>query len=280
MIFADHEENKQLTERLERSVKDGRISHAYLFEGPLDTDKIAFAKAFIKGVLCPAELSPVNRGENCGKCEICDKVDHDNHEDIIFIQKDGKSVKDDAITDMQERLKVKPLSGKNIAIICDSDHMTARAQNRLLKTLEEPLGNAMIILLSENMENLTSTILSRCVKFRINGSVQASGIKKAARARAKAQELVDLCLTGAPYYRIRERLGAKKLTDDDAVMLLDEMEQVYRNLIIDNNEKDVPLYDFKRLYDGIYAIEETKTEIRQNVKVSYAMQNLIIKIGG
>ena len=46
--------------------------------------------------------------------------------------------------------------------------MTLRAQNRLLKTLEEPPGEAVIILLSENMENLVQTVQSRCVKYRIN----------------------------------------------------------------------------------------------------------------
>ncbi|MBQ6496679.1 MAG: hypothetical protein IJI74_05880 [Firmicutes bacterium] len=280
MNFADYEDNRKLIDRLEQSVQDGRISHAYLFEGPETVDKLAFAKSFIKGVLCPPGRSPAGRGENCGRCELCDKIDHDNHEDIIYIQKDGKSVKDEAIIAMQERLKVKPLEGKNIAVICDSDQMTARAQNRLLKTLEEPLGKAMIILLSENMENLTSTILSRCVKFRINGSSEPAEGKKAANIRAKAEEIVGLCLKKAPYYQIRGKLNARKLTDDDASMLLDEMERVYRNIIIDNDKNDVPLYDLDRLYDRIYAIEETRKELRLHVSITYALQNLILKIGG
>ena len=276
MKFTDYDENKKLVQRLERSVKEGRVSHAYLFEGPGNVDKMGFAKAFIKGVICPPQQSEQTRGENCGRCDLCEKVDHDNHEDIIYIEKDGKSIKDSAIIEMQERLKVKPLRGKNIVVICDSDLMTDRAQNRLLKTLEEPLGNAMIILLTENMENLAGTILSRCVKFRINGSSKGQG-KKAANLHAKAQELVDMCLRKEPFYKIRGKLGSRKLSDEDAAKLLDEMELVYRNLIIDNNKNDVPLYAFERLYDEIYMIESARKEIRQNVSPSYALKNLILR---
>ena len=278
MNFGIYDENRKLIDRLEQSVKDGRVSHAYLFEGPGNVDKLDFAKSFIKGVLCPPQISPQARGENCGRCELCEKIDHDNHEDIIYIQKDGKSIKDSAIIQMQERLKVKPLRGKNIAIICDSDLMTDRAQNRLLKTLEEPLGDAMIILLSENMENLASTILSRCVKFRIQAPAKAGKGKKASNTHAKAEEIVQMCLNGEPFYKVRAKLGTKKYTDEEANLILDEMESVYRNIIIDNDNQDVPLYDFDRLYESIYAIETARKEIRQNVSASYALKNLILKI--
>ena len=79
MILDTGRENAKLKERLERIVREKRISHAYLFEGPSDMDKEAFARGFIKGILCPKGL-----GENCGECSICDKVDHGNHEDISY----------------------------------------------------------------------------------------------------------------------------------------------------------------------------------------------------
>ena len=161
MILETGTDNSRLAERLERLVREGRISHAYIFEGPSDIDKEAFARGFIKGVLCPKGL-----GENCGMCSICSKIDHGNHEDITYFQKDGMSVKDAAIMTLQEKIKVRPTGDRNVFVISDCDTMTPKAQNSLLKTLEEPPGDALIILLSENMENLTPTILSRCVKDR------------------------------------------------------------------------------------------------------------------
>jgi len=276
MRFAEYEENRRLIERLQRSVTDGRVSHAYLFEGPETVDKLAFAKAFIKGVLCPDR-----RGENCGKCEICGKIDHDNHEDILYISKgDRASVRDSAIIEMQEHLKVKPLGSKSIAVIQDCDLMTTRAQNRLLKTLEEPVGNTLIILLSENMENLTQTILSRCVKFRINPSLDRTVGKKESNRRAKAEMIADMCLKREPYYKIKEVLGSKKFTDEEVSVMLDEIEEVYRKYITDNYSESLPKYDFDRLYDGIYTIEEARKEIAFNVSVNYVIKNLILKLGG
>ena len=276
MIFPGSDENKKLIERLDKSVKDGRISHAYLFEAPGTVDREAFAKAFVKGVLCPAELSPDKRGENCGLCEICDKIDHDNHEDVMYISKDGNSIKDEAIIAMQEHLKVKPVGDRNIAVIYDSGSMTLRAQNRLLKTLEEPLGNTLMILFTENMESLVSTILSRCVKFRVNSPSGKAG-RKESNIRAKAAEIVDMSLRGEPFYKIRDKMNVGKLTNDDAVKLIDEMELVYRNIIIENCSKDKPFYDFDRIYEGIHNAEEAKNEIRSNVSVKYALGNLILK---
>lgn len=276
MRFAEQEENRRLIERLHRSVADGRVSHAYIFEGPETVDKLAFAKAFVKGVLCPD-----GRGENCGKCEICGKIDHDNHEDILYISKgDRATVRDSAIIEMQEHLKVKPLGGKSVAVIQDCDLMTAKARNRLLKTLEEPAGDTLIILLSENMEILEPTIKSRCVKFRINPSASRPIGKKESNRRAKAEEIADMCLRREPYYKIREVLGSKKLTDEEVSVMLDEIEEVYRKYITDNYSESLPKYEFDRLYDGIYMIEEARKELAFHVSVNYAIKNLILKLGG
>ena len=270
MNFGIYDENRKLIDRLEQSVKDGRVSHAYLFEGPGNVDKLDFAKSFIKGVLCPPQISPQARGENCGRCELCEKIDHDNHEDIIYIQKDGKSIKDSAIIQMQERLKVKPLRGKNIAIICDSDLMTDRAQNRLLKTLEEPLGDAMIILLSENMENLASTILSRCVKFRIDATSQTAEDES-------AETLIRMALEGRKFHELVHEAGDDLKDRIKAGQLLDSMERVYREMLF-TEHKDIQTYKPEEICRYIECIEEARARIDQKMSAEYAMKELLLEI--
>ena len=71
MRFEIDEDNRILVQRLERVVRDDRVSHAYILEGDHRIDKRAFTESFVKGILCPKHL-----GENCGECSICDKVDH------------------------------------------------------------------------------------------------------------------------------------------------------------------------------------------------------------
>lgn len=257
--------NSRLIDRLENTVQEGRISHAYIFEGPSNIDKAAFARSFIKGVLCPD-----GRGDNCGRCSICDKIDHGNHGDITYIEKDGLSVKDAAIELIQEKVNVKPLGDRNIVVIGDCDTMTPRAQNRLLKTLEEPPGNSVLILLSENMENLTQTILSRCVKFRIEAGEQDI-------VDGKAEKLVKMALEGEPFYAMCteiEEYGKDKIKIE---ILLDSMEQVYRKYIV-TSQKKISRYKFENIYDSIIDIEDARKNLRQGMAAGYALKNLLLKI--
>lgn len=265
MNFGCGENNSRLEQRLEKAVAEDRISHAYLFEGPGNVDKIAFAKGFIKGIFCPKNL-----GENCGSCSLCDKVDHDNHEDVEYIFRDGLSVKDAAVEAIQEKLNVKPLGDRNVVVISDCDTMTARAQNRLLKTLEEPPGQSLLILLSENMENLAQTILSRCVKFRIEGD--DLGI-----ADAKAEEIIRKSMEGAYFHELSSLAGDYLKGKADIDVLLDSMEQAYRSFMTEKKE-GVPIYSFDDLYGNIHAIEEARKQIRLGMSQGNALKSLLLKI--
>lgn len=257
--------NSKVTYRLEKAIHEGRVSHAYIFEGPVDAGKKAFAKNFLKKVLCPN-----HRGENCGRCNICAKVDHDNHEDIMYIEKDGLSVKDRAVEQVQEKLGVKPLGSVNAVVISDCDTMTARAQNRLLKTLEEPPGNAIIILLSENMENLTQTILSRCVKLRIDSCGETL-------REEKAYAIVEMALEGRSFYEIKNEAGVFLKDREKTWALLDSMERIYEDHL-NTKPTELPKYTFEKIYDSIKYIEEARKHIRQGMSPNYALKKLILKI--
>ena len=270
MILKGFEGNEKLIQRLIATIHNETISHAYIFEGEAALDKTAFAKAFVKAILCEE-----NPGEGCDCCSTCRKIEHDNYEDLIYVSADGKSIKDEAIERLQERLKVKPYGSRNIAIISDADTMTLRAQNRLLKTLEEPAKGTVLILLSENIENLTNTILSRCVKFRLNyyGRENYEGMI------GKAEEVADLLMRGAPFYQRKEAV-AEILKDDNKVMaFLDALEKVYRDFLVIPSEKG-RLYKKSQIYNNVSLIEETRRQLLKGVSKSYAIKDLMIKIGG
>ena len=265
MILGEGKEYNRLKERLEKIVREKRISHAYLFEGPSDIDKEAFARGFIKGILCPKGL-----GENCGACSICSKVDHGNHEDVGWFCRDGLSVKDAAVTAIQEKLSVRPVGERNIIVISDCDTMTTKAQNRLLKTLEEPPGDAVIILLSENMENLAQTILSRCVKFRIDAQPQSAEDEKAA-------QLIEMALAGRRFHELVHEAGDCLRDRTKAWQLLDSMERVYRDLLFQEH-RDVRTYKPDDICRYVAGIEEARTRIRQKMSAEYAMKELLLEV--
>lgn len=270
MRFGKADENDNLIRRINSAVKNDRVSHAYIFEAPGYVDKKRFAEAFAKAVLCPKHL-----GENCGECSICDKIDHGNHEDMIYICPDGGSVKDAAIMKMQEELKTKPFGSRHIAIVESSDTMTLRAQNRLLKTLEEPPGKSLIILLSENMENLAQTIQSRCVKYRINHGDNTN----TDYLMEKAGHIVSMALNRAPFYRIKKETDDISGSREEAYGFLDAVQAVLRDMMMEGN-KEISVYKADKLAESIYAAETARKQIREGVSPSYAIKNLMIVIGG
>lgn len=270
MHFKNQSDNEVLINRLESVVINDRVSHAYILEGSVSADKKNFAEAFIKGILCSRNL-----GENCGECSTCGKIDHGNHEDLIYINPESGNIKDADIVNMQERLKTKPFGDRNIVIIENADTMTLRAQNRLLKTLEEPPGKTVIFLLSENMENLTQTIQSRCVKYRINyfGSDSYDYMLE------KASQIAEMAFRRAPFYRIKDEAEEIFRDTEKTAAFLDSLEVVYRDMLINGNNS-ISLYKEEDIINNIHAVEAAGRKIRQGVSAAYALKKLFLTIGG
>ncbi|WZL73421.1 DNA polymerase III subunit delta' [Clostridiaceae bacterium 35-E11] len=164
MNFKDIIGQEQVIYYLKQTIINKKIAHAYIFEGPPEVGKGMAALAFAKGIQCK------NYGQDaCNICSACVKANRSNHPDIKIIEPEGKSIKNRQIEEFQQDLLRKPYeSNRKIYIIKKANDMTISAQNRLLKTLEEPPPYAVILLMSTNVNSFLPTIKSRCqiVKFR------------------------------------------------------------------------------------------------------------------
>ncbi len=285
MGLMDRKRNEKVISRLLHSIHKETVSHAYVFEADRCMDKLDFAKNFVKAVLCKEDGI-----DACDLCVSCKKIDHENHEDVFYVFSDGGSIKDEAIEELQGRLKKKPLSGdRNVVIVGDADTMTLRAQNRFLKTLEEPAPGTLIILLSENTENLVKTILSRCVVIHLNTDTSDEILE----AREQAAQLGELLLRGDPFYKICKRVEAFTENRENAYLFLDALESWFRDLMLvpyDRNQtlllekgktdelKQLHLrYDMNKAYRIVAAIEAARRELKQNINVSYALKNMVLE---
>lgn len=162
MALSDVIGNDMIVRRLKILKAADIVSHAYVFEGPDGIGKRFTAFNFAKTLFCRE-----NDDDACEECLSCKKLNHENHQDFYYITPEGNSIKDMQIEMLQENIQKKPFSSdRTIFVIDKADSMTTRAQNRLLKTLEEPPGNITIILLAENSGNIVPTILSRCIIFK------------------------------------------------------------------------------------------------------------------
>ncbi len=269
MSLREYKEFGRLTERISRAISRGNVSHAYIIEGDSCINKVRFAKDFIKAILCPEEP-----GFGCDGCVVCRKIDHDNYEDLYTAQADDLSVKDASISALQEKLKNKPSGGmRNIAIIEDADTMTPRAQNRLLKTLEEPNDGTVIVLLSENTENLLQTITSRCIIYRLGNFVDSSENFNL----AGAEEIMEMIFTESYFCDMKDRLGKIAKDRKEAFQLLDGLERLYRRYLTADGPQAVRK---EKLIANIKYIEEARRDLLANVNYKYAIRNLILKLGG
>ncbi len=160
-VFSDIAGQEHVTSTLSNELKEGKISHAYLFNGSRGTGKTTCARILAKAVNC---LNPQD-GNPCNECEMCRGIDNGSILDVIEI--DAASNRGvDNIRDLTDEANFTPANAKYRVYIIDEVHMlTIEAFNALLKTLEEPPEHVKFILATTEVHKLPPTILSRCQRF-------------------------------------------------------------------------------------------------------------------
>lgn len=206
----------RIAQQFRRALQRRRLASTFLFVGPSGVGKRRFALKLAQGLLCD-EVAP-ERLEPCGHCAACQQVQAGSHPDVELVGKPEEKAfipLETFIGDDEHRnreglcynISLKPFSGKRrIAIIDDADYLNREGANCLLKTLEEPPPNAVLILISTSEQRQLPTIRSRCQAIRFqplatsevesillsNGLVESP--EEAARAAAASGGSVERAL--------------------------------------------------------------------------------------
>jgi len=157
---------------LERSLLEGRLSHAYLFVGPQHVGKMTLAINLAQALNCVSEDKP------CGQCHSCRRIASGNHPDIRIVRRaealdseepsQSKNIRIDQIRELQHSVNLKPYEGGwRVIIIDETEFMNEEAANALLKTLEEPPDSTIFVLIASDEGSLLPTILSRCQRLEV-----------------------------------------------------------------------------------------------------------------
>lgn len=152
--------NNTILERFLTLEQKGRLAHAYLFVGSIDSGKGETALGVAKLLNC----EQLQENMFCDQCSVCRKINTANHPDVHMIDNGfGESIKIEQIRELLSQIKLRPFSArKKIFILRNIENMTLEGANALLKTLEEPSANSLLILTTSVIEKNLDTVRSRC----------------------------------------------------------------------------------------------------------------------
>lgn len=150
---------------LRAQLSEGRLAHAYVFTGSGgDEQALSLAAA-----LCC--LHPDEDGSACGTCQACNNIANGVYPDVRVFDPEGASHRVERMRKLVEQASLTPIAGsRKCFIIRQADNMSDEGANTLLKLLEEPEKDTVLILLTSAPDALLPTILSRCQLFSFGGS--------------------------------------------------------------------------------------------------------------
>jgi DNA polymerase III subunit delta' len=149
---------------LRNMLASDRVPNGLLMWGPGGVGKRLAALELAKAVNCEG-----GEADACDTCLPCRKVAHGNHPDLRVVApaKNTRLIDKDAVSEITEMASLRPYEGRwRVFVLQDADRMTPRAQNYFLKTLEEPPGRSLFLLVTEYPRMLLPTIRSRCQSLR------------------------------------------------------------------------------------------------------------------
>ena len=164
MSFATIRGQSAALSTLHNALAAGRLAHTYLFVGPSGVGKKQTALALAQALLCTEQA-----GTGCERCAACRAVANGTHPDLSLVRpRVGKTtLVIDQVRDLQHFLGLRSAHGNHkIGVVEEAQALTPQAQSSLLKIVEEPLGAALLTLLSVNAASLSRPLLSRCQQVR------------------------------------------------------------------------------------------------------------------
>ncbi len=290
---------------LKKQIKTETNSHAYIFETNGYYDSQKFIQAFIKTLLCPNKY--LNK-DKCMDCHQCEVIDSGNFPEIKIINPDGLWIKKDQLQELQNEFNEKAIIGtKRVYIINGAEKLNKAAANSILKFLEEPEGNIIAILLTENTYGVLETIRSRCQILRLKESIiqknksQTDNIKKILNIEIE-EDIIENIIEFVNYYEkhhLDTLLYMGKIwneyikTKDQMIYAFDIMIMYYKDILNYKITKKLEIFEEKNeitniinnntineLCNKINILSKQKQNIKYNANTNLLMDKLIIELEG
>ena len=250
--FSSYIGNKIVKEKIQTLLKNNSLPHSILLEGDSGCGKTTLARIIAKHLLCK---SP-KEGLACNECDICSKINEkviregEKVQGIPLYEKDITAEgRKDEILNLIEDMKTKPIKGRKVYILDEVHEMSTKAQNSLLKVLEEPGDWLYVILCTTNPEKIINTIKTRLVTF---------SIKRPSKSEIK-ERLIEICKIEKIKYE-KEALDAIiKVSGKSVRSCLKNLQQIadaYGNEVrYEDVVRDLQITSIKAYIDYIHTIK-------------------------
>lgn len=230
--------------RLEAAVS--RLSHAYMIEGPVKETTYALADHLAQAYVCSSK-----EDKPCGVCSNCRKAAGNIHPDIIRISlpEDKREIVVGQIRQLRSEAYVRPNEAdRKVFIIEDAQTMNENAQNALLKVLEDGPQYLSFLLLTENSQQLLTTIRSRCETLSLAARPGEDLPKVSEELQKTAEQLASLLLEGEELalVELTTALEVKKPDKDTLLALFDLVENALRAQLQKRPREVLPLIEHLR----------------------------------
>lgn len=276
---------------IKNALNKHHLSHAYLFETKFVNDKMSFAKAVSKAILCNQKYS---NSQNCLNCSQCEKIDKNCYSELKIIEPDGAWIKKEQLTELQNQFNRKGIESSNrVYIIKEADKLNLAAANSLLKFLEEPEEGIVAILLVDNIYKLLPTIISRCQIIRLKPE-NGITIEKS----QKEENLIDSAVKFVDFYEKNklntilyiDSIWFDNIESKDMEYAFDVIITYYKDILnwklgrnLINFQDKINLiekYDLseKNIINKINLILDAKQKLKINVNSKLMMDKLVIDL--
>lgn len=159
---------------LKNTIDNNKYSHAYLFETNGYYNSIPLVFSFVKAILCPSH----GQHQEQMPCPVCEMIDSHNYPELQVIKPDGLWIKKEQLANLKEEFNQKAIMGnKKVYVILEAEKLNQASANSILKFLEEPEENIIAILVTNNIYQMLSTIISRCQKLSFKEGVKPQNVE-------------------------------------------------------------------------------------------------------
>ena len=275
---------KKEWESLIRYYHENKLSHAYLIEtNNLD---LAFQdlKFVIRNMICPHEFQ-----DECTKCNLCQILENNFLPSLIVIEPNGKNIKKEQILDLKSRFSTIPIYTKdNIYIIKQAECLNSSSANSMLKFLEEPENNILGFFLTNNINNVITTIKSRCEILKINYDVPAESLYENNYFENVYNFIKNIELDPSKAILENKNLLKNYSNRDDFFNIFKLILQIYKEAV-ENKKTNQDLefcskfnfllrLDLKKLIQKVQIISAYLDELNYNVNMELFLDKLVIEL--